>query len=440
MEKYKIACLGLWHLGEIYSAGLAELGHEVIGISEDRELISNFQKNIPPLPEPELAGLIKKNREAGRLRYSQEFGDIKECNVLWITFDTPVDDNDEVNLGVVFEAVEKAIPHLTDEVLIIATSQLPVGTSNKIKEIIRSKRPDLKFDYAYTPENLQLGEAVHCFMNPKRIVVGADGKEIFNKIRDIFYGLKAEFIEMSTPSAEVAKHAINAFLATSVSFINDIADICDVVGADVTDVARAMKSEPRIGPRAFLGAGLGFSGGTLGRDLKALLAISKTKNMSLPIISGAYAKNSSRAEVVGRRLKSELGQLKGKSVAILGLTYKPGTKTLRRSRSLEVAQELNSEGANVRLYDPAADKEEVKAKLSWANVFPNPYEATRDTQVVILMTAWPEFRNLNFGRLESLVKSPALFFDTCNFLSDKGDEIKAAGFKYLGIGRCLIHN
>jgi UDPglucose 6-dehydrogenase len=434
MSTYTIGVLGLWHLGEIYTAGLSELGHKVVGIGDDKAVVENLSRDIPPLPEPQLEKLLESNRKAGRLKFTEDISEVRNCNVLWITFDTPVDDNDEADLTVVYDALLKAIPHLQNGVLLVVTSQVPVGTSQKIKDFIHAKRPDITFDYVYTPENLRLGEAVRCFFEPGRIVIGAETQEAFQKIEEIFSGLHAEFMRMSPPSAEMAKHALNAFLATSVSFINDIADICEQVGADVLDVVKALRSDPRVGEKAFLSPGLGFSGGTLGRDLKALSAVSKNFNVNPLVIESVYKKNALRKNLVMDRLLSKLGNMKGKTIAIFGLTYKAGTKTLRRSRALEVAKDLSGADALVRLHDPYADKEEIP-HIANTIFFSDPYEAAENAHAVVLVTPWPEFKNLDFKKLKSVVQPPNLFFDTANFLSNKMTDISSMGFIYLGIGR-----
>lgn len=423
---YKIAVAGLWHLGETYSNGLAKLGHRVFGITDDQTSADNFMKFQPPLAEPGLEELLRENITAGRLSYSADYSVVSGADVFWVTFDTPVDDNDDVDLSVVFNSVEKAIPFFKNNVLVVITSQLPVGNSQKIRELIAAKRPDLNFGYVYTPENLRLGEALKCFLEPGRIVVGADSPESLSKITEIFSPLKAEILAMSPASAEMAKHALNGFLATSLSFINDIADVCEKTGADVLDVIKALKSDPRIGPKAYLDASLGFSGGTLGRDLKALSHFAESAGISLPVIENVYSKNRTRKNWVIEKLKSELGDIKGTRIAILGLTYKAGTSTLRRSQALEVADDLKKAGAVLSLQDPKAEREDI---------LHDPYQAAKDAKVVILMTPWLDYKDLDFKKLKESSAEGAIFLDTRNFLYQKEREIIKAGFKYRGIGR-----
>lgn len=434
----KIAVIGLWHLGEIYSACLAELGHDVVGIDENPEIITNLQKGIPPLEEPELAELIKKNSAAGRLRFSTGFSEAAHVPIVWFTYDTPVDDNDIADATKVTNAAKAIAPFLQDGVTLIFSSQLPVGTIQEIKKVIVAKRPELQFYIAYVPENLQLGKAVKSFMEPGRIVIGAENEKTFTLIENIFAPLKTQFLRMSPASAEMTKHALNAFLATSLSFIYDIADLCEKVDADVTEVTKALKSDPRIGQGAYLDASVGFSGGTLGRDLRAMTAEAERRGITLPIITNAYQKNAERRKAFVERVKDILGGLSGKTIGLLGVTYKVGTPTLRRSMALEIAGLLQKEGATIRASDPMAKKEEVEISGD-IQFSTDPYEMAKGCNAIILMTAWPEYKELNVARAVKVVKEPKVFFDTRNFLKEREEEFKKAGMKYIGIGRGAIN-
>lgn len=430
---HKIAVIGLWHLGEIYSVCFAELGHTVVGISEETAVVENLRKGIPPLPEPKLGELLESNQKAGRLSYATNWEKVRDADIVWLTFDTPVDDNDEVDISVVLEALEKATPHLKDGVVLAVSSQLPVGTSAKLCERVRAARPELRFSYFYSPENLRLGDAVRCFMEPGRIVVGADSPEALGVAKNVFAKLNVEIISMTPASAEMAKHAMNSWLAMSISFTNDLADVCEAVGADVEDVIKALKSEPRVGGKAFLFPGLGFSGGTLGRDLKALLAIAREKKIELPVIAAIYAKNQYRSVIVLNRLEKQFGSVKKRTIGIFGVTYKSGTPTLRRSQPLEIEAQLRGAGASLRLYDPLAIPEEVAARTP-SPFFRDPYEAARDTEIVLVLSPDPKLRELDFKKLKSVMKAPVIF-DAQNILVSKEAEIRSAGFTYFSIGR-----
>jgi len=287
-------------------------------------------------------------------------------------------------------------------------------------------RPDLHFDYAYTPENLRLGEAVKCFFNPGRIVIGADNENTIKKLKDIFSGIKTDFLCMSVASAEMTKHALNAFLATSLSFIYDISDVCEAVGADVTEVAAALRSDSRIGTQAYLDSSVGFSGGTLGRDLKALMTIAKDNALTLPVISNVFLKNKKRLDIVVTLLKKEIKKIKGSKVALFGLTYKAGTSTLRRSQALMVAEKLENIGVKLSLHDPSAKRDDIES---------DPYKAAQGAAAIVLLTPCPEFKNLDFKKLKDVMTEPFIFFDSRNFLMDYEKVISFSGLKYKGIGR-----
>lgn len=430
---YKIAVIGLWHCGEIYSSCLAELGHEVVGISEERSVVDNFLKNIPPLPEPGLEDLLAKHVGTGHLSYTVDFSAVKNCNVAWFTFDTPVDDNDVADTDPIDAALAKAMPYFQNDILIVMTSQVPVGTAVRINALIKEQRPDLRFDYVYTPENLRLGDAIRCFMEPGRIICGVSAEKALKKINDVFAPLRTTLIPMSWASAEMAKHALNAFLATSLGFINDIADLCEKVGADILDVAKALRSDPRIGPGAYFDAGIGFSGGTLGRDLKALQSVSRAVGVPVPVIDGVFFENNARKNIVVQHLEASLGDLKNKKIAVFGLVYKPGTKTLRRSRSLEIARDLSAKGATLGLYDPAVDEKELPV-IKNAAFTGDPYDAAASAQAIVFMTPWPAFKNLDFKKLSERAPG-AVLLDTANLVYDKEEIIKGYGFNYRGIGR-----
>ena len=432
-SQHTIAVIGIWHLGEVYSACLSSLGHTVIGFSEDKNVVLNLQKGIPPLAEPGLEEVLKSNQQAGRLSYSDDFSKIGACDVVWITYDTPVDDEDVADLDIIFRTLEEITPHLKDDVTVAVSSQLPVGTSKRICEAIREKRPELKFSYFYSPENLRLGSAVQGFMRPGRIVVGSDETKALQTAKSLFGPLGVEILEMKTVSAEMAKHALNAWLAMSISYTNDLADLCERVGADIEDIIRALKTDPRVGEKTYLFAGLGFSGGTLGRDLQALISSAKKEGVELPVISGVYEKNKTRSRIVQRRLEAEFREIGGRTLAIFGVTYKPGTSTLRRSQPLGIESDLRAAGALIKLYDPLAVPEEV-AEETPSPFYRDPYEAASGADAILVLSPDPKFKDLDFERLVSVMKTP-VFFDAQNILISVESGIRSAGFKYISIGR-----
>lgn len=434
-KHYHISVVGLWHLGAIYSAGLAELGHTVVGVDEDAKIVEGLRMGMAPVTEPGVEALLKKHLASGRLCYTSEFSSVAASDIVWLTFDTPVNDADEADERVIFAALAGISPFLKNGVLIICSSQLGAGGTRKLETLVRKKRPKLNFRAAYLPENLQLGKALTSFLKPQRIVAGVRDDQTFSAVSDIFAPLGAPLLRMSPESAEMSKHALNAFLATSLSFIYDIADLCEKTGADVTDVAKALRSDPRIGADAYLDASIGFSGGTLGRDLKALLKTATKNGLSLPVIKSVWKKNHARRRMALRRLTKELGALRGKTIGLLGVTYKPGTPTLRRSLSLEIARLLEKAGASMRAADPGADERDMMAAHPDIPFFRDPYQMARGCQAILLLTGWPVFKSIRPAALARMMRAPKLFFDARNFLSEKEENFTAAGIRYRGVGR-----
>jgi UDPglucose 6-dehydrogenase len=433
----KIAVVGLWHLGEVYSVCLAELGHKVVGIDVDKKTIEDFNKGIPLLPEPELKNILAKNLKEKRIHFTTDFSSIRECDVLWITMDTPVDKMDRANLQAVFRIVEQTLPHIKNNSLIVVSSQIGLGASRKIVELIKKKKASLEFEYAYIPENLRIGTAVDAFFDPKKIVVGTDSKKTYAKIRRLFKDLNAEFLFMTPASAEMVKEAINSYLATSLAFIFDIADICEKVGADIIDVVKSLRLDPRIGEKAYLGVSVGFSGGTLGRALRYLMQEGVNHNLRLPVINAVWTKNLKRKKIVKQKLLPFVKDFKEKKIVFYGLTYKGGVTTLRNSRAVEIIKDINKLGAEVVIVDDKLRNEDLKSKLKGFKytVTNNPLEAAKSSHCLVFITPSKDLLKLNFAKLRSKMKSPAIFFDTQNFFASQIVDIKRAKFKYLALGR-----
>src|SRR3989344_2315307 len=433
----KIGVLGLWHLGSVYSACLAELGHYVIGISDDRATVDALRRRRPSVAEPQLVGLITKNQKRRTLVYDSDFSVLGQGDVVWVAIDTPVDENDQAQIQPVFDYAQKAARYFRADVLLVVSSQLSVGMSQKIVDSVKKWRPGLRFFYAYVPENLRLGEAVHSFFEPGRIVIGSDHLESIKRVQAVFRDIKTDFLPMRVASAEMTKHALNSFLATSLSFIYDIADVCEKTRADVVEVARALRSDPRIGPGAYLDASIGFSGGTLARDLSFLLEKAKINKIDLPVIHSVLKKNRNRRKMAINRLKPYLGNLRGKKIAILGLAYKAGTNTLRRSLSLEIIADLNQLGAELKLCDPNITINQIKTSLPGVNFsfFKDWLQSVKNCQAVLIITPWPELKKVNFLKMKKNMGRQAVLFDARNFFVDMEDKIKNVGLVYLGIGR-----
>lgn len=431
----KIAVVGLWHLGEVVSVGLAELGHTVLAIDGDKKVVDNLKKAILPLPEKDVATSIAKHIKNGSLSFSTDFGLVKDCEVIFLTHDTPVDENDEPDISGLQQSTKKLARYIKNDALFVVMSQIPVGTTKRLFESI--KKYNLKFtgETVYFPENLQLGKALECFLFPERVVVGAETESAFLKLNQIITLIKCPRFKMSIASAEITKHALNSFLATSLSFIYDISDVCEMAGGDITDVAKALRSDKRIGQAAYLDSSLGFSGGTLMRDLRILSGFAKKNKKPLAVIDGVLQTNINRRKTFIERLQKLLKiPLHKAKIGILGITYKPGTSTLRRSLALELVVALRKEKAGVQVFDPQALELEFQ-KETGLQLSQTVEEAARGCHALLLVTAWPEFSDLPFKRIKEAMLPPFLFLDTRNFLKSQEKEIKEAGFLYCGIGR-----
>ena len=427
--------VGIWHLGSVVSACLADLGYTVVGVDQDASKIANLNKGIPPIFEPGLAELVQSNIDSHRLAYTTDLGyAVAGSDYVLITFDTAVDANDNVDLSEIFDTVIKLCQHIDNDTVIIISSQVPVGISEKVESVIRQNNPSLRFTIAYSPENLRLGQAIQCFKNPDRIVIGANSDLALDKVEALFSVINAPKLRMNMRSAEMAKHALNCFLATSISFANEIAGLCDELGADAVKVAAALQSDTRIGSRIPLLPGLGFSGGTLARDLKVLKNLGEGVRYETTLIDSVLEVNQQQIRLVTKKLEKVYGSVRNLVLGILGLTYKPGTSTLRRSAALEIIQDLVSQGATVKAYDPKASPEEIHSHTEF-EFCPNPYEVAKGSDALVIITEWPEFKELDFNMIKSAMRKPVLI-DTKNMLDSK--RMIEQGFQYLGVGRGQI--
>ncbi|HEU4758794.1 MAG TPA: UDP-glucose/GDP-mannose dehydrogenase family protein [Dehalococcoidia bacterium] len=428
------ACvLGTWHLGSVTSACLAELGHTVIGMDPSRQRVEDLNRGVPPLYEPGLEELLARNLTARRLRYTTDLrAAARDAESVIIAYDTPVNDQDEVDLTGILAAAQAVAPHLDQGATLIVSSQVPVGTCERLADAVRRANPDLAFGIACLPENLRLGQAVQRFLAPEFLVIGAEDAAVQERVEALLARIDAPKLRVGLRTAEMTKHAINAYLATSISLINEIANLCDLVGADAFQVAEALRLDSRIGPGAPLTPGLGFGGGTLARDLQVLSRLGKDNAYEPHLIDGVLAVNRRQNERILSRLKGHYRSLHGLTVGVLGLTYKPETSTLRRSPSLEMIRALTAEGAAVKVYDPRADAREVEQHRHLFARYGDPYAVAEGSQALILATGWPQFKELDFRRIRSLVANP-LFLDAQNMLDP--DKMSRLGFIYQGVGR-----
>jgi UDPglucose 6-dehydrogenase len=371
---------GLWHLGSVTAACLAAAGHRVIGLDDN---VDKLRDGKAPIAEPGLDELIAKNE--ARLEFTTDAAAASRADVAWVTFDTPVDADDNADVQFVIDRVSAMLKHLRPGAVVIVSSQLPVGSVARLEAL----RPDVRF--AASPENLRLGKAIAVFSDPDRVIVGVRDDATKAVITELLAPITAKIEWMSVESAEMTKHAINAFLALSVTFANELASVCERVGADAKQVERGLKTESRIGPKAYLAPGGAFAGGTLARDVAFLTAIGGDHGLALPLLSGVRPSNEAHKKWALRRLTDRLGALAGKTVAVWGLTYKPGTDTLRRSASVELCRDLANAGAKVVAWDPAVrDVGDLPIMLAASAA-----NALAGASALVIATEWPELAQVD---------------------------------------------
>jgi UDPglucose 6-dehydrogenase len=387
----KVCVVGLWHLGCVTAACLASAGHDVVGVDDNAGTIATLSAGVAPIREPGLDDLIKDGIARGLLRFATDAAAIADADVVWITFDTPVDADDVADVDSVIDAVVRMFPFLRDGTSVLVSAQLPVGTTRRLEESFAALSTGRHVSFGYSPENLRLGRAIDAFNKPDRIVVGVRHAADREKIATLLSPLSAPIEWMSVESAEMTKHALNAFLATSISFINEIAAICEVTGADASEVERGLKSERRIGPHSYLSAGAAFAGGTLARDVVYLAGLGQGRSVPTHLLSAVKTSNDLHREWAQRRLDRLLGTFSGKTVAVWGLTYKPATSTLRRSSAVEVCRWLADRGAQVRVHDPSVSEmpDELAGRVVLAS---SPLDAVTEASALIVATPWPEYR------------------------------------------------
>ncbi|MCK9401157.1 MAG: nucleotide sugar dehydrogenase [Bacteroidales bacterium] len=426
----KVCVQGLWHLGCVTAACLASLGNKIIGLDYDHKVIYDLNNGIPPIFEPGLEDLLKQGIAGDLLKFSDGSEiDLSDIEMLWIAYDTPVNEDDIADVGFVFDQIVKTVKFLPSETTIIISSQMPVGSIKKLEIIADHLFPDKHFGFVYSPENLRLGKALNVFLNPDRIIVGVRRNIDRLRLEILLNPITSNIEWMSVESAEMTKHAINAFLATSIVFMNEIASICELVGADAKEVERGLKSENRIGPKAYLSPGGPFAGGTLARDLVFLNNISSEKKLSTPLLSSILQSNDEHKNWVKRKIQSVCPELTQCSIAIWGLTYKPGTDTLRRSLSVELCYWLIDQGVSIQVHDPVV--KELPLELSRSvKKCDNPLDVLAGVQILVIATEWPIYKEIIADNVAKL-NSGLIIIDANRFLTQFASDNR---FKYLAVG------
>ena len=434
-----ICITGIWHQGVVVSACLADLGNNVHGICDEKTAML-LNAGQPPVHEPALPEMLLRNVEAKRLWFSTDYSEaLAEAGFAFICTDTPVDTNDDSDLSSIYAIVENIGKNIRNDIILCVTAQVPIGTTEDLAKVVHSLAPAHVCSVAYVPEFLRLGIAVETFRQADRFVIGCNEPDVARRVAALYEPLGRPIVYTDIQSAEMAKHASNVFLSTSISFINEIANLCEVLGANALEVAKIMKLDRRIGKYAFLSPGLGFAGGTLGREIRALQKLAITRQISTPLLDAVWEINAERPQLVSHRLRAALGTLEGHQIGILGLTYKAGTSTLRRAISLEIIRDLIEQGASIKAFDPLANLSEVNdtstvlsTGLPPMEICSDPYHVGEGSSAIVLITEWTNIESLDFKRLRGLMCGD-VFLDTRNLFDP--NRMAQAGFRYFGIGR-----
>jgi UDPglucose 6-dehydrogenase len=417
-----ITVLGLWHLGSVTAACCAR-HFEVTGLDFDEAVIGGLQQGRAPLHEPGLNELLSAGLAKGSLRFTNDPAACSQADVLWLCYDTPVNDNDESDVTFVLERLRHVLPHLHAGAIVLISSQLPVGTARQLE----SEFPQFRF--AVSPENLRLGKAIEAFEKAERVVVGVRDESARPLLEELFKPFTPQVLFMRTESAEMVKHALNSFLAVSITFINEIARLCERVGADAKEVSAGLKSDVRIGPKAYLGPGGPFAGGTLARDVVTLTQLGATHGEALEVIPAIKRSNDEHRGWAFRQVQARLGELREKRIAVLGLVYTPNTDTLRRSAAVELCAQLVNAGASVSAFDPAVQS---APELQGVSLAASAEAALNGADAAVVCTEWAQFRDVNWP-LTSRTMRRALIVDANRFLDKALGAV--AGVEHISVGR-----
>jgi UDPglucose 6-dehydrogenase len=427
----EVVVIGIGRIGAVAACCLADAGHSVTGIEINPSTLELINSGVIPYHEPELEGLLKHGLQTGNLKFAAALPGSLKADIVMIAVNTPAMPDGNCDLSYVYTAVTQVLDSITGPGIMAMKSTVPPGTG---VSLMRDYLQGTPITYVSNPEFLRGGQGVYDWYHPTRIVIGTDDNRAADKLRLIYSGIGAPVLVTDITSAEMIKYASNTFLATKISFINEIANICETVGANIDDVARGMGLDPRIGP-AFLQAGLGYGGSCLPKDATALDFLASSKGYDFKVLKAAIEANTTQRILIVNKLKQLLGSLKGKEIALLGLAFKPGTDDASQTPSLDIARLLITEGANLRAYDPMA-MEKARALLPDSVVFAeNIYSAIAGAHAVILATEWPEFIESDWDRIKKTMDAPYAVIDGRNALPK--EKLVAIGFKYGGIGRTL---
>ncbi|MCD8136885.1 MAG: UDP-glucose dehydrogenase family protein [Parabacteroides gordonii] len=436
----KIAIVGTGYVGLVTGTCFAEMGTEVFCVDVNTEKIENLKQGIIPIYEPGLEDMVHRNQQAGRLHFTTDLTEcLDEVEVLFSAVGTPPDEDGSADLKYVLEVARTVGRHIKKHILVVTKSTVPVGTAKKVRQAIQDeldkRGAQIEFDVASNPEFLKEGAAISDFMSPDRVVVGVESEraeELMTRLYRPFLLNNFRVIFMDVPSAEMTKYAANAMLATRISFMNDVANLCEIVGADINMVRKGIGSDNRIGNR-FLYAGIGYGGSCFPKDVKALINTAKLNNYPMRILQAVEEVNDEQKSLLFRKLEKHFnGDLKGKRIAIWGLAFKPETDDMREAPSLVLIEKLLAAGCEVYAYDPVAVEESKRRIGESVHYAKDIYDAVVDADALMLVTEWKEFRMPSWSAIKKLMATP-LVLDGRNIYDIK--EMEENGFVYHCIGR-----
>jgi len=430
-----ICVIGTGYVGLVTGACLAEFGMNVVCVDNDRSKIELLQQGKMTIHEPGLEDLVVKNMREGRLSFSTGIEEgVKSSLVIFIAVGTPSNDDGSADLQFVEEVAKEISRYMDGYKVVVVKSTVPVGTCRRVKQMIKDHQlQPAAFDIVSNPEFQREGSAIEDFMRPDRVTIGAESEQAVAIMKDIYsalYLIETPFVITSLETAEMIKYAANAFLATKVSFINEIANVCELMGADVHHVARAMGLDGRIGKK-FLHPGPGYGGSCFPKDTRALSRMAHEKGYLFKVLDAVIQVNDEQKKRMVSKIIEKVGDVKGKTIGILGLSFKPNTDDIRESSSLVIIQGLLELGAKVKAFDPAA-MEQTKAVLPGVEYGKDAYDVAKGVDALVLATEWNQFRRLDLQRIKGLLKTP-LFIDLRNVYDP--DQMRRLGFDYCGVGR-----
>jgi UDPglucose 6-dehydrogenase len=430
-----IGVIGTGYVGLVVGTCFAESGNEVVCVDVDREKVQNLKKGISPIYEPGLEELVKRNLREKRLHFTTDLHEaVDQSQIIFLALPTPSEQDGGADLSVVLEVTRKIAKRMSEPKIIVAKSTVPVGTCDRLRAIMREET-DLEFDVVSNPEFLKQGAAVNDFLYPDRVIVGTRSKEAAKTLHDLFTPFMRTadcFMLMDERSAELSKYAANSLLATKISFINEIANLCERVGADVDMVRRGLGADPRIGSQ-FLFPGVGYGGSCFPKDVKALIKTSDEHGYEMRILKAVDGVNERQRMLLVDKLKTHFkGKMKNRRIAVWGLAFKPRTDDLRDAPSLVIISHLLQDGAEVYAHDPVANGRARKILGDTVHFFESNYDVLKGADALVVVTEWNEFRQPDFNRMKRLMKHPVVF-DGRNIFDPK--EMRARGFTYYGMGR-----